>query len=53
MDERQWEFYRMSVVEGLPDSPLKRALLSAIRHKLRMIDSFEDMHASLSDGKGM
>jgi hypothetical protein len=49
MNERQWEFYRLSVVEGLPDSPLKRALLGAIQHKLTTLDSFEEMHASLSD----
>jgi hypothetical protein len=34
MTERQWEFYRLSVVEEWPDSPYKAAVIGAIKHKL-------------------
>jgi len=36
--ERQWELYRWSVVESLPDSPFKTAVLEAIKHRLLMLD---------------
>ena len=48
MNERQWEFYRLSVIEMWPESPVKHAFLSAIRHKLRILESFEST-ASMED----
>jgi hypothetical protein len=39
MTERQWELYRLSVVEPLPESPYKAALIGAIEHKLRTLDA--------------
>ena len=41
MNERQYELYRLSQVEQMPDSPLKDALMQAIRHKLTMLDQYE------------
>ena len=34
MDERQWELYRMSVVETWAESPYKRSVLASIERKL-------------------
>ena len=41
MSERQWEMYRLSVIEGIPDSPYRAAVLEAILHKLRMLEMLE------------
>jgi hypothetical protein len=41
MNERQWELYRLSVVETWPDSPLKAATVAGIHHKLAAIDHAE------------
>ena len=38
MNERQWELYRLSVVERWSDSPYKRAVSAAIEHKLMVLD---------------
>ena len=37
MNERQWEIYRLSVVEGWPESPYKRAVLAAIERRLMIL----------------
>jgi hypothetical protein len=37
MTERQWELYRLSVVEKWQESPHKAALLGAIKHKLMIL----------------
>ena len=37
MNERQWELYRLSVVETWAESPYKRAVSAAIRHKLMIL----------------
>jgi hypothetical protein len=37
MTERNWELYRLSVVERLADSPYKEAVVSAIKHKLSIL----------------
>jgi len=37
MNERQWELYRLSVVEKWSESPYKRAVSAAIEHKLRVL----------------
>jgi hypothetical protein len=37
MDERQWELYRLSVVEGWRESSYKRAVIGAIKHKLMIL----------------
>jgi len=34
MNERQWELYRLSVVEKWAESPYKKAVSAAIEHKL-------------------
>jgi hypothetical protein len=39
--ERQWELYRLSVVERIPDSEYKTAVVAAIAHKLMRLDSIE------------
>ena len=36
--ERKWELYRLGVVERMPDSAYKTAVLAAIAHKLKMLD---------------
>ena len=37
MNERQWELYRLSVVEAWVESPYKRAVSAAIEHKLMVL----------------
>jgi hypothetical protein len=37
MNERQWELYRLSVVETWSESPYKRAVSAAIEHKLKIL----------------
>jgi hypothetical protein len=37
MNERQWELYRLSVVETRAESPYKRAVSAAIEHKLTVL----------------
>jgi len=39
--ERRWERYRLSVVEEMPDSAYKTAVLAGIAHKLKMLDRME------------
>jgi hypothetical protein len=39
--ERQWELYRRSVIERMPDSDYKTAVLAAIEHRLMMLDRRE------------
>ncbi len=41
MTERQWELYRLSVIERLRESPYKSAVLDGIRHRLKMIEMEE------------
>lgn len=41
MNERQWELYRLSVVEEMPDCPHKKAIIDGIRHKLMELDKQE------------
>jgi hypothetical protein len=41
MMERQWELYRRSVIERMPDSDYKSAVLAAIEHRLMMLDRME------------
>ena len=37
MNERQWELYRLSVVETWSESPYKRAVSAAIEYKLMIL----------------
>ena len=37
MTERQWELYRLSVVEEWQESPHKEAVIGAIKHKLMVL----------------
>jgi hypothetical protein len=46
--ERQWELYRRSVIEGMPDSDYKTAVLAGIAHALMRLDSIEDSNPRLS-----
>jgi len=41
MTERDWELYRLSVAESMPDSPYKLAVIEGIRHKLEMLAQVE------------
>ena len=38
MNERQWELYRLSVVETWSESPYKKAVYAAIQHKLMVLE---------------
>jgi hypothetical protein len=38
MSERDWELYRLAVVECMPDSLYKIAVIEGIRHKLAVLD---------------
>jgi hypothetical protein len=44
--ERQWELYRLNVVEEWQESPYKAAVIGAIKHKL-MIIAQEESAASI------
>jgi hypothetical protein len=48
MNERQWELYRLSVVETWSESPYKRAVSAAIRHKLMILGRNADRDANLA-----
>ena len=39
--ERQWELYRRSVAEGMPESDYKTAVLAGIAHTLMRLDGIE------------
>ena len=39
--ERQWELYRLIVIEKIPDSEYKTAVLAGIAHALMRLDSIE------------
>jgi hypothetical protein len=39
--ERRWELYRRSVIERMPESDYKTAVLAGIAHKLMMLDRME------------
>jgi hypothetical protein len=39
--ERQWELYRRSVAEKMPDSDYKAAVLAGIAHAIMRLDSIE------------
>lgn len=39
--ERQWELYRRSVAEGMPDTDYKAAVLAGIAHHLMRLDAME------------
>jgi hypothetical protein len=38
MTERDWEIYRLSIVESMPDSLYKTAVIQGIWHKLELLD---------------
>jgi len=48
MSERQWELYRLSVIEKMPESDYKTAVLAAIAHKLTMLDRMEALQSRFS-----
>jgi hypothetical protein len=49
MTERQWELYRLSVVEEWPESPHKAAVIGAIKHKLMILALQEKASIEASD----
>jgi hypothetical protein len=51
MTERQWELYRLSVVETWPDSPYKAATIAGIRHKLAAIADAEAPRNDISGNR--
>jgi len=50
--ERQWELYRRSVAERMPDSDYKAAVLAGIAHALMRLDSMEASRCGLTDTPG-
>jgi hypothetical protein len=38
MKERDWELYRLSVVERQPESTHKDSVIAGIKHKLKLLD---------------
>jgi hypothetical protein len=49
MTERQWEFYRLSIVEQWPESPHKATVIGAIKHKLMTLARQERASIDLQD----
>ena len=49
MTERQWELYRISVVEEWQESPHKAAVIGAIKHKLMILALQEKESIDLPD----
>ena len=49
MTERQWELYRLSVVEEWQESPYKAAVIGAIKHKLMILALQERASIDLPD----
>ena len=49
MTERQWELYRLSVVDEWPESPHKAAVIGAIRHKLMILARQEKASIKVPD----
>ena len=49
MNERQWELYRLSVVEEWPGSSYKAAVIGAIKHKLMILDLQEKASIKVLD----
>jgi hypothetical protein len=50
--ERQWQLYRRSVAEWMPDSDYKTAVLAAVTHALSRLDSIEASRCGLTDRLG-
>jgi len=48
--ERHWELYRRSVVEGMPDTEYKTAVLAGIDHHLTRLDSIEASYSGRAKG---
>jgi hypothetical protein len=49
MTERQWEFYRLSIVEQWPESPHKATVIGAIKHKLMTLARQEEASIEAPD----
>ena len=49
MTERQWELYRLNVVEEWQESPYKAAVIGAIKHKLMILALQERASIDLPD----
>ena len=50
--ERRWELYRRSVVERMPDSDYKTAVLAGIAHELHRLDRIETIQSTLIEKAG-
>jgi hypothetical protein len=46
MTERDWEHYRLSVVEQMPENPYKEASIAGIKHKLQLLDEQDPPQAT-------
>ena len=51
MTERDWELYRLSVVEQLPEGPYKNATIAGINLKIQLLDHQELTRTSGAQGK--
>jgi len=49
MTERQWELYRLSVVDEWQESPHKAAVIGAIKHKLMIMALREKASINVPD----
>jgi hypothetical protein len=49
MTERQWELYRLSVVDEWQESPHKAAVIGAIEHKLMILALQEEASIEAPD----
>lgn len=49
MTERQWELYRLSVVDEWQESPHKAAVIGAIKHNLMILALQEKASIDLPD----
>ncbi len=51
MTERDWELYRLSIVEQLPEGPYKDATIAGINLKLTLLDQPGPTLASAANRK--
>ena len=50
MTERQWELYRLSVANRMPESDYKTVVFAAITHKLKTLDRIENLQSPTGEG---
>jgi hypothetical protein len=52
MTERDWELYRLSMVDRIPDSQYKRAVVSGIQNKLRVLEMADASAPAMKETSG-